>query len=87
MRLFTDNINLKDPSASLTYDYEKPVDFTDALVKVKMNLDYSYYNNEFLTGTTFVQSILYLTVLQFILLLLQFFSRNEGESFSVLIEV
>ena len=76
MRLFTDNINLKDPSASLTYNYEKPVDFTDALVKVKMNLDYSYYNNEFLTGTTFVQSILYLTVLQFILLLLQFFSRD-----------
>jgi len=38
------HINLNDATSSVTYNYESPQDFTYALVKVKLNLDYSYYN-------------------------------------------
>jgi len=44
------SINLNDPTSSLTYNYDNPADFTDAVVMVKLNLDYSYYNNLFATG-------------------------------------
>ncbi|XP_063675788.1 uncharacterized protein LOC134812333 [Bolinopsis microptera] len=44
------SLNLHDPATTLTYNYDSPLNYTDALVKVKLNLDYSYYNNLFSTG-------------------------------------
>ena len=47
---FTDNINIEDPSANLTYNYEAPHDYTNALIRVRFYLDYDYYDNLFADG-------------------------------------
>ena len=49
---FSDSINFGDPSSTLKYTYDSPADFTDALVKLKLNLDYKYYNEVFASGIT-----------------------------------